>query len=145
MTYILWGKPGPIDHQSMEMTHSEPPGELSAHEIAMLIGSKPVSPGGVVDRRSSARHDYRRLRAAASWHDPNKFQPIYCQDLSTRGIGFFSSERPSSKVIVIRLSAENQKPVLVTARVVYCNDRSGNASFPFVVGCVFTKRLEHSD
>jgi hypothetical protein len=123
---------------------SEASDGLSDGELAMLLRQPAASER---DRRFIHREAFRCLRAAASWEvttavDESTFHQVYCQDLSRRGIGFFSPMKPASESIVIRLSAENEAPLLVAAKVVYCNDRSGNSSFPFVVGCVFTNRLE---
>lgn len=120
-----------------------PVNTLTEKELSSFVSGEPPEP--LSDRRSSARRKYPCIRAVADCKSDkeaaNAFYPVQCQDLSANGIGFFSPKRPATDSVVVRLSAEDEQPVLVRAKVVYCNEKSGDPSFPFVVGCMFTKRL----
>lgn len=126
--------------------HDEPPADaLTTAEIATIINAN-LAPGEIPpERRSSDRHEYSCLRAVADWQrdaaKPYSFYPVRCRDISTRGIGFCAPKRPASDAVVIRLSADGEKPLLIAGKVVHCEERSGDPAFPFVVGCTFTKRL----
>lgn len=120
-----------------------PVNALTEQELSSFVSGEPLAP--LSDRRASARREYRCVRAVADCKSDQEtadaFYSVQCQDLSARGIGFFSPKHPATDAVVIRLSAEGERPVLVRAEVIYCNEKSGNPSFPFVVGCMFTKRL----
>lgn len=96
------------------------------------------------DRRSSVRRAFCCVRLAADYKSgqpTSDFYRVLCRDLSTSGIGFFSPKRPTSRSVVIRLTADGERPVLIAGDVVYCHDKSGELRFPWIVGCVFTKRI----
>lgn len=112
---------------------------LTDDELATLIGRPTAGPQA--ERRLRQRQDSRSLRAAASWDQAAVFHPILCKDLSTNGIGFFCAVKPEGDSVIVRLSADDQPSMFVAAKVIYCNDTSGEPSFPFVVGCLFTGRL----
>ena len=121
---------------------------LDQSEVEKLVGTERLQePVATPNRRARERHRFRCLRTAAIWDEkaspgPLDFYDIRCQDLSTQGIGFYSPEKPDSDFLVIRLHADSDKPIVVGAKVVYCNDKSGDPSYPFVVGCMFTRRLQ---
>lgn len=118
---------------------------LTDHELTAFLNGQPAVAEPPSERRSCERRQFHCVRAAADWDEteapPASYYHVQCRDLSARGIAFFSPKRPMADSLVVRLSADGEKPVLVGARVVYCNDKSGDPSFPFVVGCMFTKRL----
>jgi hypothetical protein len=118
---------------------------LTDHELTAFLNGQPAVAEHPTERRSCERRQFRCLRTAADWVEENgppaSFYHVQCRDLSARGIAFYSPKRPNAESLVVRLSADGEEPLLVGAHVVYCNDKSGDPSFPFVVGCMFTKRL----
>jgi hypothetical protein len=118
---------------------------LTDDEMAAFLKGRPLIAEAASDRRSSPRSQFRCLRLAADLPEggcaSGNFYPVRCQDLSSRGIGFFAPKQPGSRSLVVQLSADGESPVLIEGKVVYCNDKSGDPAFPFVVGCMFTKRL----
>jgi hypothetical protein len=97
--------------------------------------------------RQEERTPYRRQQKVAPYMPGqipklNMFRTVQCWDLSSRGISYFTTQRPESKLIVITIGDE---PDLVyrTARVVHAAEvQIGEQSKgAFRVGCEFTGRL----
>lgn len=118
---------------------------LTDRELTAFLKGHPVVAEQPSERRSTQRRPFRCIRVAADWDEangpPGAYYQVQCRDLSARGIAFFSPRRPAADSLVIRLSAEGEQPVLVGAKVIHCDAKSGDPSFPFAVGCLFTKRL----
>ena len=117
---------------------------LTEAEMTAFLNGKPLVAEKPSERRSSPRHPFHCLRSAADWQEgvaAGAYYQVRCHDLSANGIGFFAPKPPGSHTLIVRLSADGEKPVLIAAKVVYTNDKSGDAAFPYVVGCMFTHRL----
>jgi hypothetical protein len=118
---------------------------LTEDEVSGLINRKQLLVEEPPERRAAERRDYRCFRAVADCDPESKSSGVYyhvhCRDISTRGIGFLSPKRPVGDTLVLRLSPDGEPPLLIAAKIVFCQPDSGDPAFPFVVGCLFLERL----
>ena len=118
---------------------------LTEDEMSSLIHRKQVLVEEPPDRRATERRSYRCFRAVADYDhraaSSDAFYHVHCRDISTCGIGFLSPKRPDGETLVLRLSADGEPPLLIASKIVYCHQSSVDPAFPFVVGCLFVKRL----
>jgi len=98
------------------------------------------------ERRIGKRHDYAFTQWIAPCSDPHvsvkglRFFAVQCRDLSTNGVSFHVTSRPTFGYVVVRLGRAHD-PVHVLAEIVRC-DPIGEEDNDFQVGCRFLRKID---
>lgn len=99
-------------------------------------------PRGQPERRKSERVPFSYLGMAAPF-DGIRLPPeaafcqVLCRNISSTGIEFLSPTKPAGEHVMIRLPHPQGHSIAVASKIVFWLDGSGNAAYPFVVGCKF--------
>ncbi len=106
---------------------------------------RPVVRGA--EQRASVRVVYETLLLVAEF-DGKTFPPfsafweVRTKDLSVNGVGFNSSKRPTSELLLLMFGNPQAKPIFVKARVAHVVESTTPKGKVFTVGCEMIERMK---